>query len=63
MPNIPCPKCQTKIEFEFNEVINGKSFICNSCKTEITMTYEDNKQTLARAEKKLNILKRDLDIN
>jgi transcription initiation factor IIE alpha subunit len=63
MPSIPCPKCKTKIEFDFNDIMNGEQFICSTCNIKITLSYEDNKTTLLKAKEKLNELKDELGID
>ena len=63
MPSIPCPKCKTQIEFDFNDIINGKEFNCTTCNIKITLSYEDNKTTLSKASKELDKLKDELDID
>ncbi|MCD2258801.1 CpXC domain-containing protein [Psychroserpens luteolus] len=63
MPIIPCPNCQSNIEFELHDVLKEKEFTCPNCKTVITMVYEDNKQSLDKAKKALDKLKDELDID
>ncbi|WP_204345077.1 hypothetical protein [Psychroserpens algicola] len=63
MPNIPCPKCSTTIEFDFKTVLDGKDFICKNCNSKITLTYSDNKTIFKNAQKALDKLKDNLDID
>lgn len=63
MPAIPCPKCKTQIEFNFNDIIAGKNFTCSTCNIKITLSYEDNKTILSKATKELDKLKDELDID
>lgn len=63
MPSISCPQCNANLEFDINELLMGKTFTCSTCNTNISMTYQDNKDTLAKAAKELDKLKDDLDID
>lgn len=63
MPSISCPKCCTNLEFDIKEILKGKTFTCTNCNTNITLTYEDHKKTLAKAAKELDKLKDELDID
>ncbi|MEH6538017.1 MAG: hypothetical protein V7719_16565 [Psychroserpens sp.] len=63
MPSIPCPECKTQIEFDFSNIMRGKDFTCSNCHIKITLSYDDNKQTLIKAKEKLDKLKDELDID
>ena len=62
MPSISCPHCNSNLEFDINELLKGKTFTCSTCNTNITLTYQDNKDTLAKATKKLDELKDELGL-
>jgi hypothetical protein len=63
MPSIPCPKCKAQIEFDINDILNGEKFTCSICHIKITLSYEDHKTTLLKAQEKLDEIKDELDID
>ncbi len=47
-PGIPCPDCNTFIEFSMNELLRGVGFMCGNCKLRVSLD-QDNAEKAANA--------------
>lgn len=56
--SIPCPVCQTAIEFDVQGMLQGKKFTCPNCNSSIGLQGEDQ-NIVNEAMTKFEKLKKD----
>ena len=63
MTSIPCPQCQSKIEFDPVEAFKGIKLTCSNCNCVMTLKKESNKDILAKGAKALEKLKDEFNLD
>lgn len=63
MTSIPCPQCQSKVEFDPVEAFKGIKLTCSNCKCEMTLVKESNKDILEKGAEALKKLKDEFDLD